>query len=315
MSEDPQAERWQDYVGEVRQPPAPPFNDQWARFNEIFADRDPALPPPPVWAPDADRLEESNLGVLMRELGIDDYAELHRWSAEHPAEFWKRAIERLGIDFVNPPERILDLSAGPTEPRWLPAAELNIVSSCFQPADCTIAIAIGREGSDTVETVTYGELEALVNRVANGLLTQGFSAGDAIALYMPMNLECVAAYLGIIRAGCIVVSIADSFAAPEIARRLEIANAAGIITVDQFTRGGRAIPLYEKVRDADAARAIVIPADGCETVNLRPGDLMWRDFLSDDTAFVAAAADSQAADSPGSDPGCVGPPGAAGNDA
>ena len=152
-------------------------------------------------------------------------------------------------------------------------------------------MAIGREGSDTVETVTYGELEDLVNRVANGLVAQGFSAGEAIALYMPMNLECVAAYLGIIRAGCAVVSIADSFAPPEVRRRLEIADAAGIITVDRFRRGGRDIALYDKVRDAGATRAIVIAKSGREPVDLRSCDLRWQDFLDDDATFDAAGAD------------------------
>ncbi len=294
MSEDPQAERWQEYVAEVRQPPVPPFNDQWVRFHEIFGSRDPALPPPPVWVPDRERLEESNVGWLMGEVGIDDYAELHRWSTANRPEFWQRAIERLGIDFVRRPELILDLSDGPTQPRWLPGAELDIVSSCFKPSNCTIAVAVGREGSDTVETVTYGELEDLVNRVANGLVAQGFSAGEAIALYMPMNLECVAAYLGIIRAGCTVVSIADSFAPPEVRRRLEIADAAGIITVDRFRRGGRDIALYDKVRDAGAARAIVIAESGREPIDLRSGDLMWHEFLGDDATFDAAGADPYA---------------------
>jgi len=291
---DRQAIRWLEYAAEVGRRPEKPFPVQWERFNEIFADRDPGLPPPPVWIPDRERLVESNLAVLMRELDIDDYSELHRWSVEHRSDFWQRAIERLGIDFTRRPDRILDLSDGPTQPRWLPEAELNIVSSCFQPPDCTIAVAIGREGSDTVETITYGELEALVNRVANGLVALRFSPGDAIALYMPMNLECVAAYLGIIRAGCIVVSIADSFAPSEIARRLEIADTAGIITVDQFARGGRTIPLYEKVREAGAARAIVITEDGGGTINLRPADLMWRDFLSNDAVFNAAGSDPYA---------------------
>jgi len=291
---DKQVARWLEYVAEVRRRPETPFPDQWERFNEIFAGREPALPPPPVWVPDRERLQESNIAVLMRELGIDDYSELHRWSVEHRADFWQHAIERLGIDFTSRPDRILDLSDGSTQPRWLPGAELNIVSSCFQPPDCTIAVAIGREGSDRIETITYGELEALVNRVANGLVAQGFSPGDAIALYMPMNLECVAAYLGIIRAGCVVVSIADSFAPREIRRRLEIADAAGIITVDQFTRGGRTIALYDKVRSAGASRAIVVTEDGREPIDLRSGDLTWHDFLGDETSFDAAGADPSA---------------------
>lgn len=47
---------------------------------------------------------------------------------------------------------------------------------------------------------------------------------------MPMTVEAVIAYFGIVLAGCAVVSIADSFAAAEIATRLHIARAVAIVT-------------------------------------------------------------------------------------
>jgi acetyl-CoA synthetase len=288
---DPQAIRWQAFVREVREDPSIPFNHQWDRYQEIFAGRDPSLPPPPAWFPASELIADSNVGRLMSELNIDHYHELHRWSAEHREEFWRRAIDRLGIVFEREPHAILNLEGGPVNPVWLPDAELNIVASCFQRPSCTIAVAIGREGSSVLETVTYGELEALVNRVANGLMEHGFSPGDAIALYMPMNLECVAAYLGIVRAGCVVVSIADSFAPPEVRRRLEIANAAGVVTVDSFARGGRSIALYDAVRQAGAPRAVVIPNNRLQRSELREGDLLWTEFLSDVPEFPARPRD------------------------
>ncbi len=290
ITNDSQTREWIDYVTEIRRRPETPFAEQLTRFNEIYAGRSPGLPPPPAWVPDAERLEFSNLSVFMRELGIDDYRDLHRWSTEHRVEFWNRTIERLGIVFSRRPDDILDLSAGARQPLWLPGAELNISSSCFQPFDCSLAVVVGREGSTEVEAVTYGELEELVNRVANGLVAHGFETGDAIALYMPMNLECVAAYLGIIRAGCAVVSIADSFAPPELQRRLEIADAAGIVTVSSFDRGGRSIELYDTVCKAAAPRAIVIDGRDTETPVLRDGDLRWDGFLSDASTFEPVVA-------------------------
>ncbi|MEJ2189524.1 MAG: AMP-binding protein, partial [Acidobacteriota bacterium] len=110
----------------------------------------------------------------------------------------------------------------------------------------------------------------------------------------PMNLECVAAYLGIIRAGCVVVSIADSFAPPEVRRRLEISKAAGVITVDSFSRGGRSILLYDAVRAAGAPRTVVIPNDGRRRSELREGDVLWPDFLSESTGFRTRATDPAA---------------------
>jgi acetyl-CoA synthetase len=150
---------------------------------------------------------------------------------------------------------------------------------------------VGRENTDELVTHTYGDLEAAANRVANGLAENGFVTGDAIALYMPMNFECVAAYLGIVRAGCVVVSIADSFAPPEVRKRLEISKAAGVVTVESFSRGGRSIPLYAKVRAADAPRTIVIPESGDTVSDLREGDVAWRDFLAVSTVFESLAAE------------------------
>jgi len=284
---DPQAEEWQRYVELVRHDPEMQFEVQWARYNEIFADRDAGLPPPPAWVPDDDRLRHANITTVMGEHGIEDYSALHRWTCDSRSDFWAHVVERLGIVFTQQPDQVLDLEAGPAQPRWFPGAELNIVSSCFQGDGYDIAVVVGREGSDDMEAVTYEELDMLVNLVANGLAAAGFAPGDAIALYMPMNLECVAAYLGIIRTGCAVVSIADSFAAPEVSRRLEIADAAAVITVSSFQRGGRSIELYKTVCEAGATRAIVIGAKGFSEESLRDGDLMWWDFLSDQTEFEA----------------------------
>jgi len=289
-SRDTQAELWQRYIAEIRRRPETPFADQWASFNEIFADRDVSLPPPPAWQTDPERTEASNALVLMTAAGLDSYLDLHRWSTDNRAAFWQRVIAELGIVFKEPPEETLDLSSGPAQPRWLPGAVLNITDSCFQPTSCTLAVVAGREGTDTLVTHTYGELEALVNRVANGLIEHGFAPGDTVALYMPMNFECVAAYLGIIRAGCAAVSIADSFAPPEIRKRLEISNAAAIITVESFSRGGRSIALFAKAREAGAPRIIVLPASGDTAPALRDGEVSWRDFLSTNTSFHSVPA-------------------------
>ena len=59
-------------------------------------------------------------------------------------------------------------------------------------------------------------------------------AGQAIAINMPMTVEAVVAYFGVVLAGCAVVSIADSFAAGEIAMRLRISKAVAIVTQVQI---------------------------------------------------------------------------------
>lgn len=65
--------------------------------------------------------------------------------------------------------------------------------------------------------------------VANAL-DRTFTKGDAIAIDMPMTVNAVIIYLAIVLAGCVVVSIADSFAAKEIATRLCVSKAKAIFT-------------------------------------------------------------------------------------
>lgn len=70
----------------------------------------------------------------------------------------------------------------------------------------------------------------MIHRLVAHALDTTFSKGDAIAIDMPMTSTAVIIYLAIILAGCVVVSIADSFAAKEIATRMSISKAKGIFT-------------------------------------------------------------------------------------
>ena len=272
-----QTRDWQQYVQQVRRGQGGTFDEQWARFEEIFRDRPAEDGPPPVWQPGVG--SPSNLDRFMKTLGVDRYPELHRWSVAERAAFWGKVTEDLGVVFSRPPDRILDLGRGVKDPRWLVGAEFNIVDSCFKAPGDKPAVISASERLPEPRVTTYGELERLVNRIANGFHAHGFRRGQAVALYMPMTLECVATYLAVIRAGLCVACIADSFSPPELAKRFEIADAKCIVTVDAFERAGRTIRLYEKVRQAGVPQAIVITQVG-ETVPRREGDLSLDELLS-----------------------------------
>ena len=239
-----------------------------------------------IWTPTEESIHESNLGKLMAERGVESYGQLHRWSVENREEFWKVIIDRLGIRFKEEPNAILDLSKGVEQPNWLPGATLNIVDSCFQAGKDKTAIIWKREGSAAINRISYAQLLRLTNRVANGIVDAGFKQGDGLAIAMPMTPESVALYLGIIKAGCVVVSIADSFAAPEIRKRLDISKAKAIFTMDYHIRSGKRFELYARMKEM-GQRAIVIPWE--EPTKLRGKDIFWKDFLSKNTAFESKA--------------------------
>ncbi len=283
----PAAACWQKITQTILTPDHPFALHQFLH-NTVFADwKGMAIP---AWFPTEDEVEKTHISAVMRELNLDSYEALHSWSAHHRADFWRLMIERLGIRFHRKFREVMDLSNGAEFPEWLADARLNIVESCFNaPSDAT-AIVFQPENS-TLSTVTYAELNVLVNRVANGLAATGFQPGDSIAINMPMNAESVAIYLGIIKAGGVVISIADSFAPDEIQMRLRIANAKGIFTQDYIRRAGKQLPLYAKVVDANAPKAIMLYRGGESPIELRSGDLTWEEFLSDSDQFDSISCD------------------------
>lgn len=279
--------RWREEEGA-----GAPFAEQWSRFLELDAARGPGDPPLATWEPDADLLAGCNAGRLAASRGLVSFEQLHRWTVEHRALYWERVLEALRITFASPPERILDATRGPEHPAWLPGARFNIVDSCFRGDRSRPAVISGREGETGMRTTSLGELERLVDRVVHGLRARGLEPGSSVAIYMPMTLPCVAAYLGVVKAGLRVVSVADSFPAAELARRIRIGDASLVITAEGFRRGAKTIDLYEKVRAAEAPPAVVVPLDGA--AELREGDVSWDGFLGEDAPAASFVAEPDA---------------------
>ena len=283
----PAIECWQYFSREILKPNHP-FSLHELLYQTVFADWDVDRGFPPVWIPSQEQIQATNIAALMDELNLASYSELHTWSVKNRAEFWEIIIRRLNIRFQEKYTQIVDLDRGRESPQWLVNARMNIVESCFQAPQNEAAIIFQPEGG-SLSILTYGELEALTNRVANSLVNLGFSLGDCLAIAMPMNAESVAIYLGIIKAGCVVVSIADSLAAEEIATRLQISKAKAIFTQDYILRAGKQLPLYAKVIDAEAPKAIVLGNNSSLSVKLRQQDLSWSEFLSSKEQFEAIA--------------------------
>ncbi|MEN8165500.1 MAG: AMP-binding protein, partial [Acidobacteriota bacterium] len=232
LEDDLHLQEWLSYVDEVvRQPGPPPFSEQWQRFELISAKRPEAQGPLPAWIPDTAAIASSNIGRLAAERGIPLFEELHRWSVSRKRQFWSMVIERLNIPFATPPSEILACD-DPTLPGWLSGATLDITAACFTAEPEKQAIVSAREGWTGLRTMSSAQLQALVDRVANGIKALGLEPNAGVALYMPMTPECVAAYLGVIRAGHPVVSIADSFAADEVARVAAVGQDASSAVAD-----------------------------------------------------------------------------------
>ena len=89
---------------------------------------------------------------------------------------------------------------------------------------------------------------------ANGLVKAGFKRGDSVALLAENRPEWMAAALGVIRAGAVVVPLDVQLSDDDLAHILDDSEAHAVITTSS-----RAVRL-EKLRPQDRARLILLDA-------------------------------------------------------
>lgn len=260
--------RWQRMVREVLSEPLPftriPFSVHRLCFATAYRDRNPDLPPAPAWLPEM-ALGESNIRRLAQLVGAADVADLHRWSIEQRTAFWDLMCEQLRIDFRG---------RGPAwrDGHWYPDARLNIADNCLRAGDDDRLAIVHRDGEDgPLDGVSRADLSRLAYAVAGHYRERGLQPGERVALFLPMTVEAVAAYLGVILAGCTAVSIADSFAAPQVAVRLRITGASLAIV---------STPTYERLRQAAPDLDAIVIGELPEGHRLCAADTPWERVTS-----------------------------------
>lgn len=251
-----------------------------------------------VWRPYGDYLEKSNIARFMRAHKIPDYETLIKRSTDDVVWFWDAALKDLGVEWYKPYEKVMDDSEGFPWTKWFIGGRLNIVHNVLDRHirdGKSNKLALIWEGDDgSVRTLTYGELNAMVCKVANALLQLGIKKGDTVGIYMPMVPEIVAAFFGILKIGAIAIPVFSGFGANALATRLEDAKAKVLFTADGSLRRGKKVSLKN---DADEAvksvpsieRVIVLRRLGID-VDWRDGrDLWWHEFVENQPTDASTA--------------------------
>ncbi|XP_008244070.1 PREDICTED: probable acyl-activating enzyme 17, peroxisomal [Prunus mume] len=260
-------------------------------------------PDPPAWLPDSETANLTNVGQLLERRGkeflgsrykdpMSNFSDFQEFSVSNPEVYWKAVLDEMNASFSIPPQCILrenlsgDGQLSVPGGQWLPGAFGNPAKNCLslnRKRSLNDTMVIWRdEGNDDLplNKMTLKELHTEVWLVAHALKALGLEKGSAIAIDMPMHVNSVIIYLAIVLAGYVVVSIADSFAPPEISTRLKISEAKAIFTQDLIVRGEKSIPLYSKIVAAQSPMAVVIlTKDSNSSMKLRDGDISWHDFL------------------------------------
>lgn len=110
--------------------------------------------------------------------------------------------------------------------------------------------------------VTYGEADALANRVANALLARGLRRGDRVAMLCENTVEGYLAKIGIAKAGLVAVPT-NTMMAPDMVEHMLRHVDARVAIVDADRWADRGAPFVAAgVEPLAAVRGAVPPPDG-----------------------------------------------------
>jgi acetyl-CoA synthetase len=250
-----------------------------------------------VWRPTPEVARRSRIGGFMRAHGIATLADLQERSVRDLEWYWDSVVRDLGIRWTTPYTRVLDDSRGEAWPIWFPGGRLNLAENCLDrhvedgrgPAPAVIW-----EGDDgRSRTLTYAELAAEVNRLANALPRLGVGEGDRVGIFLPMSPEAVIATLAVAKIGAIYTPCFSGFGAGAVASRLSDCEATLVITADGFRRRGQVVKLKETADEAVARcpsvkTVLVHRALGREIPWSKERDRWWHEAVAGESDRAAA---------------------------
>ncbi|MCH9737982.1 MAG: AMP-binding protein, partial [Actinomycetia bacterium] len=198
--------------------------------------------------------------------------------------FWEQQARELDwdTDFTE----VLDWSDAPFA-KWFVGGTLNVAYNCVDRhvhAGFGDQVAIRFEGEPGDQrNITYRELMGEVSKAANALQELGVTAGDRVAIYMPMIPEAVVAMLACARVGAAHSVVFAGFSAEALRSRIQDAQAKLVITADGQNRRGSVMALKPAVDEAVAAcpsvnNVVVVKRCGND-VTWGEKDVWWHEFV------------------------------------
>ena len=85
--------------------------------------------------------------------------------------------------------------------------------------------------------ITFAQLDSYANKFANMLLSSGLKKGDVVGINLPNIPEYVIAWLGTLRAGCVVSGVSPLMSTEDMEYQLKDSNARGLVTLDAIFAG------------------------------------------------------------------------------
>ena len=214
---------------------------------------------------------------FVRKAHLDDarYQSMYKASLEDAETFWSEQAHAF-LSWIEPWQNLNSADFETGRFAWFEGAKLNACVNCVDrhlgSHGDQVALIWESDNPGVAASITYRELSAHVNRLANALRERGVDKGDRVCLYMPMIPEAVYAMLACARIGAIHSVVFGGFSSQSLRDRILDSDCQTLITADEGVRGGATVPLK---KNADIALEQCPNVHTVLTVRRTGGDIDW----------------------------------------
>jgi acetoacetyl-CoA synthetase len=244
---------------------------------------------PPLWMPSQQRASAAAMSRFREMLGqrhgveLDGYVALHRFSIEHPGDFWSALWDFTGVVGEKGERSFVD-AADMRAARFFPDACLNVVETMLARDDDTPALLFAREDGMRSST-TWRELKATVDRAAFALTEAGVERGDVVAAWLPNIPQAYVTAMAAASIGAIYTSTSPDFGVGGVLDRFGQVAPKVVVAADGYVYGGKSHDCLDRLREIraglpSARRLVVVPYLNDAPALDGLGDaVLWADFV------------------------------------
>jgi acetoacetyl-CoA synthetase len=203
---------------------------------------------------------------------IEDYQQLHTWSVENVAAFWKVYSEYAEFGF--PTTSVMSPDPMPYT-KWFEGSSLNYAEKLLYPptltSDGQLAI-ISTTETGHERTMTFAELRREVARCAAALQREGVSVGDRVAAFACNVPETVVALLACASIGAVFSSCSPDFGFEAAYARFSQIEPKILFVSSHYFYGGKRFDATETVERLSSSislhKTIWLPDSSASTAPL-----------------------------------------------
>ncbi len=225
--------------------------------------------PEKLWEPSTELVERARMTEYMRwlqaerDLHLQDYDELWRWSVDDLEGFWNSIWDFFGVQADGERGPVLSGRQMPGA-EWFAGSHLNYAEHVFAGKDEDETAILHASEMRELDELSWGELREQVAAVAAGLRELGVEPGDRVVAYLPNVPEAIVAFLATASIGAVWSSCSPDFGSASVIDRFAQIEPKVLFAVDGYRYGGKDFDRRDVVAELQGAmpslvRTVVLP--------------------------------------------------------